>query len=167
MTIGLRVEEPSADDRVPTRRQFCSYTCQVASLLATGALAGCGGSPTEPSNVSNAQQLPSLSGTVTGRTIAVTVDGSSPVATVGGVASIQTSIGRYLIARVSSDTFVALTSMCTHDACTINGHNGSDFVCPCHGSVFTSNGAVVNGPATRALQQYPTTFDGTVLSVMV
>jgi Rieske Fe-S protein len=167
VTIKLHVAKSPSEERVQTRRQFCAYTCQAASLLAMGGLAACGGSPSAPSTVVNAQQLPSVTGTVSGRTIAVTVDGGSPVAAVGGVASVQTSLGRYLIARVSSDSFVALTSMCTHDACTISGHNGSDFVCPCHGSTFTSSGAVINGPATRALPQYPTAFDGTTLNITV
>jgi Rieske Fe-S protein len=165
--ITLHVQQSASDERGQTRREFCAATCQAASLLAIGALAACGGGPTAPSTVVNAQQLPSVSGTVSGRTISVTVDGNSPVAAVGGVASVQTSLGRYLIARVSSDGFMALTSMCTHDACTISGHNGSNFVCPCHGSTFTSSGAVINGPASRALQQYPTTFDGSVLNVTV
>jgi cytochrome b6-f complex iron-sulfur subunit len=167
VTIRLHPEESLPDDRGQTRRQFCAYSCQAATLLAVGALAGCGGGPTAPSPVSNAQQLPSLSGTVNGRNVTLTVDGSSPVASVGGVASVQSSLGQFLIARVSSDAFIALTSMCTHDACTITGHSGSDFVCPCHGSTFTNTGAVINGPATRALPQFPTTFDGTVLTVTV
>jgi Rieske Fe-S protein len=33
-------------------------------------------------------------------------------------------------------------------------------VCPCHGSTFTTSGAVVKGPANRALQQFTATIAG-------
>ena len=32
-----------------SRREFCALACQAASVLAAGALAACGGSPTSPS----------------------------------------------------------------------------------------------------------------------
>jgi len=31
--------------------------------------------------------------------------------------------------------------------------------CPCHGSVFAENGAVINGPANRPLRVYAASLD--------
>jgi Rieske Fe-S protein len=71
------------------------------------------------------------------------------------MAMAQTSIGNFLVTRTGASSATALTAVCTHEGCTINGFSGANFVCPCHGSTFTSGGAVVTGPANRALQQFP------------
>ena len=94
--------------------------------------------------------------------------GSSAFAAVGSLAMVQTSLGLFLLARTAQDAFSALTSVCTHEACAINGGAaGNQFVCPCHGSRFSTSGAVVNGPASRPLQQYPTQFANSVLTFTV
>jgi Rieske Fe-S protein len=164
--MSIRTAEFSDDDQQHTRRQFCTYACQAVSLLAAGTLAACGKGPTSPGSVS-VTEMPSVSGSVTGRTIAVTIDSTSPLANVGSAASLQTSLGRFLVARTSVDAFTAVTATCTHQSCTITGFEDAEYVCPCHGSRFTTSGGVVNGPAQRALQQFATTFDGTVLTVSV
>jgi cytochrome b6-f complex iron-sulfur subunit len=46
--------------------------------------------------------------------------------------------------------FYAIVATCTHLGCTPR-LDGSAFVCPCHGSRFTREGQVVNGPAARPL----------------
>lgn len=154
-----------------SRREFCAYACHAATLLAAGSLAACGGgggSPSSPSSSSgSAPQLGSVSGTVNGRTISVTVDGASALAATGAAATVQTSLGTFLIARTGTDTFSALTAICTHEACTVSGFTAGQFVCPCHGSRFNTTGGVINGPATRPLQQYPTSFASGVLTFTV
>lgn len=45
----------------------------------------------------------------------------------------------------------ALNLTCTHLGCTVNA-TPKGFVCPCHGSVFTTRGDVVKGPADRPLK---------------
>jgi cytochrome b6-f complex iron-sulfur subunit len=167
MTTIVRPEELLTEERRHTRRQFCSYTCQAVSLFAAGTLAGCGhSSPTSPGSTS-ATQLPTVAGSVAGRTITVTVDAGSPIANVGSAALMQTSIGRVLLARTNASAFTAVTADCTHESCTITGFDNAEYVCPCHGSRFTTSGTVINGPAQRPLQQFATTFDGTVLTVTV
>lgn len=152
-----------------SRRDFCAHVCQATSLLAVAGLvnAACGG-PTSPSDSgSNAPPLATLSGTVSGRVVSLTVDGSSPLAATGSAGLLQTSLGSFLVARVSDTSFNVFTSVCTHQSCTVSGFSGGRFVCPCHGSQFTTGGAVANGPATRALQPFTAQFANGVVSFSV
>lgn len=153
------------DDTAPTghtRRQFCAY----ASFVALGTLTACGGSQTSPSG-SSAPPLPTVSGTLSGRLVSIPLDSATALSAVGSAAIVQTSLGSYLVAHTGQDTYTAHTATCTHEACTITGFASGRYVCPCHGSQFTTSGAVVTGPATRALPQYPTQVNGNVLSFTV
>lgn len=148
-----------------TRREFCAHACQTASLLALGAIAGCGDSSTSPSRTS-APPLASAAATIAGRVVSVSITGSA-LAAVGSAATVPTSLGTFLVSRTGADTFVALTAICTHEQCTITGFDGSRYVCPCHGSQYATSGSVVMGPATRALTQFPTAFAAGVLTFTV
>jgi Rieske Fe-S protein len=64
-----------------------------------------------------------------------------------------------LVLRVSATEYRALTSVCTHQSCTVSSFDGARLNCPCHGSQFSPTGAVVRGPATSPLRTYATTFD--------
>jgi Rieske Fe-S protein len=146
-----------------SRREFCVHACRVGSLLAIGAVTGCGGkSPAGPST--NAPPLPSVTATVSGRVVSVTIGAGSPLTAVGSAATAATSLGTFLIARTASDAFVALTAICTHEGCTITGFDGGQYVCPCHGSRYSTTGSVTNGPAARSLQQFSTQFANDVLT---
>ena len=150
-----------------TRRTFCANACRAASVAAAGTAFGavfdaCSGSP--GSGV-NAQNLPVVSGSFANAAITVSVAGSSPLAAVGALAIVTSSGGNVLVARTSATTFNALSSGCTHAACTVSGFSGQTFVCPCHGSEFDINGRVVNGPAVVGLSQLRTALNGTVLTI--
>lgn len=154
----------------PTRRVFCTQACRAMSaLVAGGVLHGCGGggNPAGPSGGNSATALPVVSASASGNTVSVSVDAGSPLASVGGSALVQTSGGSFLVARTAQDRFTVLTATCTHEACTITGHNAQTYVCPCHGSQFNASGGVVNGPATRPLTSFPATFSANVLSFNV
>ena len=150
-----------------TRRGFCSQACHTASVIVLGSiLQSCGGgNPAGPSGGGSAPQLASVNAQVAGGVATLTVDASSPLASVGSAALVRTSVRDLLVAHTAQDTFTALTATCTHEACTITGFQSSSFVCPCHGSRFNTSGAVLNGPATRALQTFATQFAGTTLSI--
>ncbi|SMC00553.1 Rieske [2Fe-2S] domain protein [Hymenobacter roseosalivarius DSM 11622] len=55
---------------------------------------------------------------------------------------------------------------CTHAACLVSHQaaNG-EFHCPCHGSRFSADGMVLNGPAARPLEQYVLSIQGTTLLI--
>jgi Rieske Fe-S protein len=148
-----------------SRRQFCTGACQAASGAALSTIfTGCGGgdSPTAPSK--NATPLPVVQGRFTGSGVAVDVAGST-LATVGGAVLVDNNAGVFLIARTSESSFTAIDAVCTHESCTVTGSDGTDYVCPCHGSRYDRNGHVVNGPAMAALRQYSTTFAGGVVTI--
>lgn len=55
--------------------------------------------------------------------------------------------------------FAVASAVCTHLGCTV-GYFQSDqrFHCPCHGSVFASDGVVQHGPAPKPLQWFEVTL---------
>lgn len=154
-----------------SRRVFVLRACQLAAgMTLTTAIQGCGsgggGSPTAPSPMGGTPTgLPVLTATGSATQAMLTIDTASPLARIGGVALVNTGGGQVLVARTGQDTFSALTATCTHQACTINGTTGDSFVCPCHGSRFSTGGAVINGPATQPLQQFGARFAGGVLTI--
>lgn len=135
-----------------TRRQFCACCAKSAAFLAAGSMTACGGGPTSPS--SNATPLAQVSATVAGRLVSIPIATGSPLASTGGMAITQTSIGNFLITRTGTATVAVLTATCTHEGCTVTGSSMANFVCPCHGSAFSPSGSVVAGPANRPLQQF-------------
>ncbi|OFW05220.1 MAG: hypothetical protein A3I61_10715 [Acidobacteria bacterium RIFCSPLOWO2_02_FULL_68_18] len=62
--------------------------------------------------------------------------------------------------------FFAMTAVCTHLGCLTRYEAENNVVfCPCHGSRFAPDGAVVNGPAPRPLPRLALTLDNGVLVV--
>jgi cytochrome b6-f complex iron-sulfur subunit len=71
-----------------------------------------------------------------------------------------------IVANTGGGIFVALSSVCTHQGCTVDySHANHNFPCPCHGSVFSTNGSVVNGPAPTALKSYAISKVGSILTI--
>jgi cytochrome b6-f complex iron-sulfur subunit len=148
-----------------SRRNFCVHACQAASCLALGSvIEACGGGGSGPSNV---PQLSVINGSVSGNTVVVQIDSASPLAAVGGAAMVRSAGGSFLVARTAQETFTALTSTCTHEACTITGFDNTNYICPCHGSKFTTAGRVLNGPANAPLRTFATQFTNNVLTISI
>jgi len=74
---------------------------------------------------------------------------------VGGYANITETL---FVLRTSQSKFLALNLTCTHKKCTVE-FDGNSFECPCHGSEYSKTGKVTNGPATKNLKNYKTTYD--------
>ena len=60
--------------------------------------------------------------------------------------------------------YVALLVRCTHQGCQPDPI-GDRFICPCHGSEFDLEGAVLQGPAERPLARYLVAREGQDLIV--
>ncbi len=89
---------------------------------------------------------------------------------VGGWMYINAGTKGIIIYRRTQTEFTALERNCTYDpnaSCSIievlSGISAIDSCCTSRFSIF--DGSVINGPATRPLYQYRTTFDGIALRV--
>ncbi len=55
--------------------------------------------------------------------------------------------------------FAIASAVCTHLGCTVNYFESDRrFHCPCHGSVFDSDGKVAHGPAPKPLEWFEVTL---------
>lgn len=94
---------------------------------------------------------------------------SGPISA-GNIADVQEGAlvlvgGNALLVRDAGGLY-AMSAVCTHAGCVVNtpASTASTIVCGCHGSRFSRDGSVVNGPASRPLQHYQVDVatDGTI-----
>ena len=67
-------------------------------------------------------------------------------------------IGKAMVFRTGDSKFMTISTVCTHKKCDVD-FDGNGFECPCHGSTYTKTGKVTNGPATKNLKSYKTTYN--------
>ena len=85
-----------------------------------------------------------------GKTVAVTVTDPSSLPWAG-----VTAKSGVWLRRVSENDFIAFSANCTHLGCPVRWLEGADlFMCPCHGGVYYSDGAVAAGPPPKPLFRY-------------
>jgi len=150
----------------------CSGCTRRAVLQGIGAstalaLAGCNISfdEAQPAPDANEPPVPCDPGKVC---LDLTRASSAMLATVGGSLKVSTANDTIIVVRTGETTFEATSAICTHRRCSV-AYNGTVLRCPCHGSQFTLEGAVVGGPATVPLKPYETAFDPTtnILSIIL
>jgi Rieske Fe-S protein len=124
-----------------------------AGLLTLAACSsGVGSDPNPPASsgpatsdrgASTASRLAALDSIAVGEAVSANLDGK-PV----------------LVARPTQTTAVCFSAICTHQGCTV-APAGKELHCPCHDSVYNATtGAVISGPAPRALDEVPVTVKG-------
>ena len=135
-----------------TRRFFVVAT----GATVAGTFTGCGGGGSSPSSPSTPTTPPPITGEIRVPLMGV---GETVTASANLVGGLQTPLA---VTRVSQTEVVALSRICTHEGCTVNlpTSAGATLDCPCHGSRFRTTGQVVNGPAARALFQFPARIQG-------
>ena len=60
-----------------------------------------------------------------------------------------------VVYRKEGDVYISLLLRCTHQGTELTVY-GDLISCPAHGSEFSSEGGVINGPASRNLQSFKT-----------
>ncbi|GEL96056.1 QcrA and Rieske domain-containing protein [Cellulomonas composti] len=79
---------------------------------------------------------------------------------VGGALLVTDTTGaKILLVQETAGTVTGLTSVCTHQGCTVAPGNG-ELDCPCHGSRFDLSGNPISGPAKEPLAAVAVHVDG-------
>jgi Rieske Fe-S protein len=120
------------------RREFLASAAVAAAALAS--IEGCGDGQIGPS-------APAAGGSVAAQ---IRLSDYPGLANVGTLVRVQGQpIG---IVRTGASSFVASSTICTHEGCDTAVHN-NQFACPCHDSLFSATGDLLRGPATRNLDR--------------
>jgi nitrite reductase/ring-hydroxylating ferredoxin subunit len=128
----------------PTRRAFVRGIC---GTVYAAALAGCGDGHRSAAPAAPGPGTPPRPTAPTGTEPALVATSDIPV---GGGKIFPNH--RLVVTRPAAGDLRAFTAICTHDGCTLTAVADATINCPCHGSRFAiTDGAVVMGPATRAL----------------
>lgn len=68
------------------------------------------------------------------------------------------------VVKQPDNQVVAFGPQCTHLGCAYHWEEAkSEFICPCHTTLFSIDGKVISGPAPRPLDRYETKIEGTKL----
>jgi cytochrome b6-f complex iron-sulfur subunit len=124
----------------------------ITVFVAPVVLTSCEKEPLEPNNVPPEPD---------NLTIDLTLEANSDLATAGGFI-----IKDKIIVINTGAGFIALSSVCTHQGCTVAyDHEATNLPCPCHGSVFSTSGSVLNGPAGSPLKEFELQQEGDILTI--
>jgi Rieske Fe-S protein len=87
----------------------------------------------------------------------------------GSVVGRPAGYGRPVIVVALPDgRHAAADAVCPHLQCTVGfSASAGEFLCPCHGSRFTTDGALLGGPATRGLLALETVTGADAVTVLV
>jgi cytochrome b6-f complex iron-sulfur subunit len=132
-----------------TRRDFIIRS--AAGVIAGGALI----SANKLEAFSKSKQTSKTSFIKSGDDIIIKLSDSPSLSKTGGNVRVNDEI---ILIRKSDSEFIAIKTICTHKGCDVE-LEGSKFVCPCHGSEYTIDGTVTQGPAKKDLKKYETIFD--------
>ena len=138
------------------RKEFLKMSCGLCgiSVLGTSVL------------LESCNKNTSGSTTPQGPTVNFTLDLTKPVnASLNSPGGSLPSNG-VIVVCTTLTSYYAIAQTCTHAGCSINyDKNGNDFVCPCHGATYDTNGNVTGGPAPAPLKKYTVTKNGNILTV--
>ncbi len=155
-----------------SRREFFTKTAQGAALLAVPAILGsvlesC--NQANPAGAGSSAGLQTINATPSSNVITLNIDSSSPLASTGSAALVKYQNSYLLVDHPDKTTYNALSAICTHQGCLITDFDSSSqqFVCPCHGSRFSTNGQVTKGPAGGPLTKYANQFANNQLKITV
>ncbi len=73
---------------------------------------------------------------------------------------------KVVVTQPTSGEFKAFSAVCTHQGCIVAEVAKDEIDCNCHGSKFSiADGSVINGPASKPLEELKVTVSGEEISV--
>ncbi len=112
----------------------------ASAVVGAGALVSCAGAADEPAPAQGESDILATTSQV-------------PV----GSALIVDGI---VLTQPAAGEFTGFSAVCPHAGCAVSKVDGAQVICPCHGSTFGLDGAVVSGPAREPLAPAPITVRG-------
>jgi Rieske Fe-S protein len=149
------------------RRDFLKKTGSIAvmSMFGVSFFTSCtSDEDTNPSNPAPNNPPAAATGmTVNNNTVVIDLNQATSLNSSGGWVLIPSA--KMLVVNTGSG-FSSLTSVCTHSGCDRQWSlSSNEFVCDCHGSRFTTSGAVVQGPASQPLARFQNSRTGDILTI--
>jgi cytochrome b6-f complex iron-sulfur subunit len=112
--------------------------------------------------------LPSANTSTCGANLCIDLGDAANAAlsSVDGALLVDAPHDTIMVIRASDTMVIALSAICTHAGCSMDFVPASHLInCPCHGSQFDETGAVVHGPARRALRTYSAALANNVITI--
>lgn len=129
------------------------------------------GGVTGPLVVACGSSEPSSGASPTGA--ATTPGGGSSSAAAGAIKKSEIPVGGgkifpsegFIVTQPTAGEFKAFSSSCTHEGTALSTITDGRMICPRHGSQFSLDGEVEQGPAARPLSEKTVTESGSTLTV--
>ncbi len=135
-----------------SRRRFVTQTllATVGAWLVQACGDGSLGGPGAP------REVPPIAG----GTLVVNLSAFPTLAMVGGIARVDGDTDTPIaVARLATDSFVALSMVCTHQGFAPIDIQAAGFRCPNHGARFNADGTWSGGQSTTDLLRYPLVYN--------
>ncbi len=127
-------------------------------IVVAGAGAAAVGAGLVVTGCSNPETSGGTSGTDAGGAPAGTALGPESEVPVGSAKIFAEQ--EVVVTQATAGSFAAFSTTCPHQQCAVSSVQGTDIICPCHGSTFTLDGSVIKGPAQTGLRSRDVTVTG-------
>jgi Rieske Fe-S protein len=134
-----------------------------AGAVGVGAAAVACGGKTQAPEASTPEASASTTAAAPTSTVAPVEVKTSDVPVAGGVILKDQDT---VVTQPQAGDFKAFSATCTHKGCKVGSVGDGTINCPCHGSKYSiTDGAVVNGPASKPLPAKTATVNGDTVTV--
>jgi Rieske Fe-S protein len=150
-------ELAAADSGAATRRRLL---LGAGAVGATAVLAACGTDDADSGGSGPAgpgATTPPAAGDQTSAAGGTKIAAAADIPVGGGAIFASQGV---VVTQPTEGTFRGFSSTCTHQGCPLASVDGGTINCSCHGSKFSLDGSVKNGPASKPLDEKTVTRDG-------
>jgi len=146
------------------RRVFITGLGASAAAICAACLAGCIKTGMDP--LPNSGQHSQGQGSNTNNNAIFTLDLNADLLNIWDMIQKNNIFVIRVAAGNLASSFIAVSGICTHQGClVIFDSSVQEFYCPCHGSIFSLGGQVLQGPAPVGLLRYTVTISQTTLVI--